>query len=569
MAVLTVSQAFELALQHHRAGHLNEAEALYRQILAVQSDHPDAWHNLGLSLSQRAQWGEAVAAFRRAIELNPDFTSAHFNLGNTFKDQGHADEAITAYRRALELEPGSIEVLTNLGAVLDAAGQHRDAVDAYRRALAIVPGHPVIYVNLGCALTNLKEWNEAIACFRYVISLQPANAEAYANLARPYHEMGNWEEALTCSLEALRLQPDHAFAQVNAATAWERMGNFDKAESAFRAAIQRDPNNATAHTGLGMLQWSRGRYAEGWAEMEWRWQNRTAPEFQRRFPVPQWNAQSKSNGPILLHCEQGFGDAIQFLRYVPRFCQRAAPNHILFEHPPELTRLLRQGWDIPAGLTCHSRDERPDTLPPCSGHLPLLSIPHALGLHEPVTMTAPYLRPDTTLRLRWRERLAATDGFRIGLVSTGNPQQVNNNYRSISAPRLLPLLRVPGARFYRLQVGPPPPDFQSLLDAGLIDLTEHITDFADTAAFMAELDLIITTDTVTPHLAGALGLPTWTMLAFVPDWRWGLEGEATPWYPSMRLFRQPAQDDWDFVVQRIIEELPGAIAGCSKLGASH
>lgn len=555
MAVLTVPHAFELALQHHRAGHLAEAEALYRQILAVQPDHLDTWHNLGLALSQRAQWDEAVAALRRAIELKPDFTSAHFNLGNAFKDQGRADEAIAAYRRALELEPGSIEVLTNLGAVLDAAGRHQDAVDAYRRALAIAPGHPVIYVNLGCALTSLKEWNEAIDCFRYVISIQPTNADAYANLAQPYHEMGNSDEALACSLEALRLRPDHPFALVNAATAWERKGHFDEAESAFRAAIQRDPNHATAHTGLGMLQWLRGHYAEGWAEMEWRWQNRSAPEFQRRFSVPRWNAQSESSRPILLHCEQGFGDTIQFLRYLPLLCQRASPRQVYFEHPPELTRLLAQGWDCPETLTRHTRDITAAPLPSFAEHLPLLSIPHALRLNEPVAMTAPYLRPDATLRLRWRERLGAADGFRIGFVSAGNSTQVNNAFRSIPSSKLLPLLHVPGAHFYRLQVGTPSPDLQSLLDAGLIDLTHHITDFADTAAFMAELDLIVTTDTVTPHLAGALGLPVWTMLAFVPDWRWGLEGEVTPWYPTMRLFRQPSQGDWDSVVKRVTEEL--------------
>lgn len=410
----------------------------------------------------------------------------------------------------------------------------------------------------------MKEWNEAIACFRYVISIQPTNADAYANLAQPYHEMGNSDEALACSLEALRLRPAHPFARINAATAWERKGNFDEAESAFRAAIQRDPNHATAHTGLGMLQWSRGNYAEGWAEMEWRWQNRSAPEFQRRFSVPRWNAQSESSGPILLHCEQGFGDTIQFLRYAPLLCQHAASRQVHLEHPPELARLLAQGWNFPETLTLHPASIAAAPLPPFTEHLPLLSIPYALRLNEPVAMTTPYLRSDATLRLRWRERLAATDGFRIGLVSTGNPQQVNNDYRSIPAAQLLPLLRVPGTRFYRLQLGPPPPDFQSLLDAGLIDLTEHITDFADTAAFMAELDLIITTDTVTPHLAGALGLPVWTMLSFVPDWRWGLEGKTTPWYPSMHLFRQPARGDWNSVVKRAVEELSALIAG--KMG---
>lgn len=564
MPTLTIQQALALAAQNYQGGHFTEAEALYRQILSTFPDHVDALNNLALTHAMLGRRTEAIAGFQRVLEIQPDFGTAAFNLANTLKDVGRVDEAILAYRRLLEFQPHSIEVLNNLGAALAAAAQYLEAIGIYRRALRIAPESVVIHVNLGCAHSSLKQWEEAVDCFRKAISLAPNCADAYANLAKPYYEMSEPREALACSLEALQLNPRHRLAQLNAATAWQRIGDFENAERAFQRVLQQDPGDAVAHVGLGMLQWLLGRYREGWAGMEWRWRDRVGPEFQRRFTAPRWNGDSEANKTVFIHSEQGLGDTVQFFRYLPLLCQRAAPSRVIFECPREMSRLLAENWRFPNGtlFVSHGDDSQ---LPTFDTHLPLLSAPHVLGLHSPLAMTAPYLRPDPELRALWENRLASVAGFRVGLVSTGNPTQVNNNYRSIPASKFLRLFQIPGVSFYRLQVGSPPPDHQSLIDSGMIDLTEHITDFADTAAFMGALDLIITTDTVTPHLAGALGLPVWTLLSFVPDWRWGLESETTQWYPTMRLFRQPSLGDWDSVIERVTEELRHAITDRSKL----
>lgn len=552
--MMTVQQAFALALQHHQAGRLAEAEGLYRQILAVQPGHLDVVNNLGLALAGQGRFDEATGAFRHALQLRPDFVTAHFNLGNALKDQNCWDEAAEAYRRVLEMAPDSFELLNNLGAAFAEIEQFRDAVVAYQRALAIAPESAAIHTNLGCAYTGLREWDEAIGCFRKAIALQPENADAYANLAKPYHDIGNFEEALDCALQALRINPRHTLAHLNVATAWLQRGEIAAAENAFRQAIQQEPSHALAHSGLGMLLLLQGQFSAGWREMEWRWQNRNAPEFRRRFSTPRWDGSLGSKGTILIHSEQGLGDTIQFSRYLPLLCERAAPRRVIFEVAPELVRLFTETWSATVEIVSSKRGE--DQLRPlCDRHLPLLSAPHFLGMDEPLGMEAPYLRTNSALRTRWRELLDRMGGQHVGLVAGGNPTHLDDRQRSVTPDFLQPFLRISGIHFYNLQVNAEPSKLEPLLREGLIDETPRLIDFAETAAFMAELDLIISVDTAAAHLAGALGRPVWTLLPFVPDWRWGLEGETTPWYPTMRLFRQPKLGDWESVVERVAGEL--------------
>jgi hypothetical protein len=298
-----------------------------------------------------------------------------------------------------------------------------------------------------------------------------------------------------------------------------------------------------------------GRWREGWSEYESRLRTPANAVRLRGLSEPRWDGAPIPGGTLLIHAEQGFGDTLQFMRYVPLACQRAGAARVIVECQRELLSLLSSGggWGcelIPRGALDCADAPRFDV------QLPMLSLPLALEHFDPMPMPAPYVAPPPRLLDAWRERLAAVPGFRVGIAWAGNPSHREDRLRTIRPEQLLPLLRVPGAVFYSLQLEQREGvSALPLTEAGLRDFTAHIGDFADTAAMMAELDLIITVDTASAHLAGAMGRPVWTLLPFVPDWRWGLKNEDTPWYPTMRLFRQPRLTDWDAVIAKVREQL--------------
>jgi hypothetical protein len=328
-------------------------------------------------------------------------------------------------------------------------------------------------------------------------------------------------------------------------------GNLDEAAACFRRAIELDPDLADARNNLGLHHLLHGRYEEGWREYEHRLACQKPP---RTFPTPRWRGERADGRTILIHREQGFGDMIQFARYAPLVRERSGASRVMLETPPELARLFCQSSDWNAEIVSSANSVEP-FLPPFDCHAPWLSLPLALGLFAPLPMTRAYIVADPVLRRAWRQRLGETAAIRVGLAWAGNPRHKGDRLRSMSGESLLPLLQIPGFQFYSLQMGSQRRGAETLAEAGLIDLTASITDFADTAAFIAELDLVISVDTAIVHLAGAMGRLVWTLLPFQAEWRWGLAGDQTPWYPTMRLFRQPAFRDWDAVVERVAEEL--------------
>jgi tetratricopeptide (TPR) repeat protein len=327
-------------------------------------------------------------------------------------------------------------------------------------------------------------------------------------------------------------------------------GEYERAIAQFRRLLALFPDLAGPRRALGLALLLLGRYEEGWREYEARL--KLLPP--RSFSAPRWNGEPLPGGAIYLHCEQGFGDSVHFIRYAPLVRAHSKAARVILECQPELVRLLlaNVGWE--AEIVPRAAGNEEPRLP-VDAHLPLPSLPLVLGLYEPLPMEAPYLRADPALRAVWRERLGPASGLRLGLAWAGSPDHQSDETRSLAAEMLLPLLRASGVTFYSLQVGRGAAFARPLLDAGLIDFTAHLGDFADTAALLAELDLVVSVDTAVVHLAGAMGRPVWTLLAFVPDWRWGLEREGTPWYPTMRLFRQPALGDWDSVLGRVAAEV--------------
>jgi hypothetical protein len=390
-----------------------------------------------------------------------------------------------------------------------------------------------------------------VACFRRSAELKPDVAEMHNNLGSALMDQGKVEDAQACYRQALGLKPDLADAHSNLGAALDYQGRLVEAVASYRRALALDPALAEARHNLAMALLRLGEYEEGWTEYESRFALRPLPVLR----MPRWE-KTRAAETILLHCEQGYGDTLQFVRYARLARERTGARNVILSCPPELSRLL--AWSCGAEIEVVAPNRGNEAaVAECDSHLPLLSLPLALEIFEPLTMTEPYLHADPRLRASWKERLGSAKELRVGLAWKGRTEHKHDRLRSLTWARFLPLLKSPGVRIYSLQIGVDAAELAGLTAAGVTDCTPWISDFADTAALADELDLIISVDTSIVHLAGGLGRPVWTLLPFAADWRWGMEGESTPWYPTMRLFRQPARGDWDPVLRRVAEALVG------------
>jgi hypothetical protein len=416
-------------------------------------------------------------------------------------------------------------------------GRHGLALDLMNRALTLQPGNPAISSNLGEVCRTLGRLDEAIAAFQRALQIQPDLADVHANLARALNEQGRLSEAVAASRRALELDAALPEAHLNLANALVDLGHFDEALAAYERALKCRPDFELAKFNESLLLLLRGEYERAWPLYEARWASARLPE--RTFPKERWDGGPLHGQRVLIHGEQGFGDAIQFVRFTRLVAERG--GEVVVECRPPLADLFRTAPGVSSVVAAG------EPLPAFDLHLPMLSLPLVFQTTlATLPRDAPYLLADPVKRAVWHERLGHFGaGLKVGLVWMGNPKQSVNRPRSLALSQLQPLLEIPGVQFFSLQVHGGAEQIRGVAGATAIaDLTSHLHDFADTAAFMAELDLIISTDTSVPHLAGALGRPVWKLLQWVPDWRWGLEGERCPWYPTMRLFRQPALGDW-------------------------
>jgi hypothetical protein len=404
--------------------------------------------------------------------------------------------------------------------------------------------------NLGNVFREQGMLDEAIASHRRSLELKPSVARTHNHLGNAFRDAGMTEEAEACYRRALELNPDFPHALYNLGNTVRELGKITEAISLYRRALQLSPSFAEAEFNLASALLLLGSYEEGWA----RYESRRAL-FPPGTPSSLFGRGTPTDGQtILLQCEQGFGDTLQFLRYAVWMSARMPMARITLESPPELARLLDQSVRgrievIPRQIGVESETPKADR------SLPLLSLPWALRMIEPLPMSAPYLHVDPAIKTKWRDRLRPTPKLRVGLAWKGRQGPKVKRARSLPCEKLLGLFESPSVELYSLQMGADPSEQAALAASGVIDLAPQIRDFADTAAIVAELDLILSIDTALAHLAGALGRPVWTFLKYVPDWRWGMQGESTAWYPTMRLFRQSARDDWDSVLDRIRVEL--------------
>ncbi|MBF0394568.1 MAG: glycosyltransferase family protein [Alphaproteobacteria bacterium] len=529
---------FAEALASHQAGRLDEARRGYDDILKGDPLHAGALHLLGVLSHQSGHAAGAIDLVRRAVEVKPDYAEAHANLGVILQAAGHLAEAEESLRNAVVCDPRSPQHLTCLGVALQANGKAAEAAFCHRHALRVDAGHADAWSNWGIALKSLGQLDEAERAYRRALALRPGHADALVNLGTLLEARDRLDEAVDCWRQALDSQPGHADAWSNLANALQALDRPEEAVAAYDRALAQAPQHPEAHWNRGLALLSMGQFREGWREYEWRWRRPDMVTQAREFLQPPWMGQPLDGETVLLHAEQGLGDSLQFIRYAPMVAARG--GRVVIETHAELARLCASAAGIERIVV------RGGPLPPFDFHAPLLSLPRLLGTTlETIPADIPYLEADPAARDRWRDRLAGLSGRRIGVVWQGSRTHANDRRRSLALANLAPLARLGGSvTFVSLQKG-----FTG--EAPFPLEAFPLGDFADTAALVSELDLVIAVDTAVAHLTGALGRPGFVLLPYAADWRWLRHRADSPWYPTLRLFRQPRPGDWASVVDAV------------------
>ena len=528
-----------LALREYHAERMAEVERLCLQILTFDVRHADGLYLLGMAGFKTKRYEMAERMIRRAIAANPHHAFYHSNLGNALKAQNKLDEAVPCYERAIEIKPDHEEACYNLANTLLTQKKLDEAVALYQRALKIKPGYVDALCNLGTAYRQQKRLTEAIDCFERALLLAPEHPDLCCNLGDALHAQGKVDEAIGWYQRTLKLNPEHSKACNCLCNAFFDKGDLIESTAWCERALALEPDFGDARMNQCLLQLLQGDYLNGWRNYEVRWKVYTP----RTSPQPRWLGAPLRGARVLLHAELGLGDSLQFLRYVPLV--QAAGGKVMLDLPAKLHRLAR---GLPGVLALVNTGE---PLPYFDCHCPLMSLPLALGTTlQTVPAQVPYLSAPP-------EALAAAaalpwpaSGLKVGLAWTGNPDHPKNRFRSVPLELLEPLFNLPGVHFFSLQMGPAAAELAAR-KLPITDLAPVTGDMADTAAQMANLDLIVTIDTSMAHLAGALARPVWVLLGYSPDWRWLMDREDSPWYPTARLFRQPRDGDWRPVIDRV------------------
>ncbi len=585
---------FNLGLARHRAGKFEAAAVALGEACRLKPDWPQAHYNLGIALNSAGRRGDAARAYRAALKLQPGYIQAEVNLANILKAEGKFAQAIAAYRRVLRREPNLPEVHNNLGAALLADGDTEGAEAEFRAAIRLRPGFAEALANLAGLLVAAARFAEAVpiaAAARRAAPDRAAHCELHGDALR---DSGQHEAAIAAYQAALALDPNRVSASFGMVDAMRLNRDLAGAEAILRPLVERFPNAWQAHHDLANLVRHKGDFAA--AEAGYRralalhesaatlWPlgmvlrdlqrleesaahlekaRRLAPRddnvaynlaatyltagrlpegfalYDSRFakfrpatiPGKAWTNETVRGRTILVTAEQGFGDTLQFVRYVPRLA--AAGARVRLRVQPALLRLL-------ANFPCTDSVTADDAaLPVFDMHVPIMSLPHRLRCDDPMPVHVPYIAADPSLTAAWRARLANLPGLRVGLAWAGNSGFVADQFRSIAPASLAVFADCPGVSFVSLQK-----DAGALPPLAILDDTARLTDFADTAALMAALDLIISVDTSVAHLAGALGREVWLLNRFDTCWRWLTGREDSIWYPTMRIFRQATPGNW-------------------------
>ena len=548
---------FKKALEHYQAGKLHEAEKICKNIYCTDPEFSPALHMLGMVAYQRGRYDVAVNLMGAAVKIRSDVAFYHKDLGNVFLSQGRIDESILCYRNALRLDPNLVRAYYHLSVAFIKKDLLDEAMQSLVIALKLKPDYTDALYQAGFIFGEQNKPDEAIACFEKLLKIEPARTEALFALGAALGSIDRENEAIDCYRKVLKIAPDHVYALNNLGSLLKEQGEVEQATDAYRKAIEISPDLAGSHWNLSHALLLTGDFEAGWKEFEWRlrkddWRMANL----RPCKVPLWKGESLAGKTLFIHDEQGLGDTIQFVRYFPMV--KARGGDIIFETQESLIGLLKNFPGIDR-LIPHSAD---GVLPTdMDFYVPLLSLP-AIFNTTPDTIpdTVPYIHADADKTGYWQERLSG-DGFKVGIVWAGGPKLLNDRNRSCRLRLFEPLAMIIGVWLIGIQKGNAADQVDGLC-AGIemVNYGPELEDFTDTMGLIENLDLIISVDTAVAHLAGAMDRPVWLILPFSPDWRWFLKRSDTPWYPSMKIYRQENKGDWAPVFEGIKKDLNKAVA---------
>lgn len=527
------------AIELHVDGKLDAAADAYRAILRHRPDEGACWSNLGVALRALGRKAEGLDVLRRGVRACPDFADLRYNLGNALSDTADWEGALERYRAVLDREPRHLKAALSCGTALAKLERYDAALDHYRAALRVHPDNAKLYHALGRLLWDKQHLEPALAAFRRAVAIEPTAPVYRLDLSGVLSALGDSAESERHLRTALEHAPDSADVLAALGNNLAGQGRLEEALKSFEAVLAVESAHLGARLGRARANLLAGRYIEGWRDFGWRRRHHTWQSL--NVEGRPWNGEDIRGQSILLVSEQGLGDVIQFARYAPLVAQRGADVSLYV--PVSLARLLRR-------LDCVAQVIPGDRPAPATDRVCLLlDLPGIFG-------TAPDSIPDTCPYLhtisRRRPFLPPPRQFRVGIVWAGNPAHDRDRERSCRLEDFAPLIALPGTEFVSFQVGPRATERAAGGFRGLVGgLNSVLDDFAATADALAEIDLLITVDTAIAHLAGALGIPVWNLLTFAPDWRWLLGRSDTPWYPTMRLFRQPEPGDWGSVFRNV------------------
>jgi tetratricopeptide (TPR) repeat protein len=529
------------------SGLLLVATALENVVVDRSADE-NVWHPTEAAFTKFAEKDYAAAAdlLGRALKLVPESAAAYSNLALALWRAKHGVRAEVLARRAITLDPSYARAHQLLAEILRERGDVSAALASYENLLVLEPDNAAGHNNMALLLRKARRFDEASAAFARARTVKPDNLSVRFNELSLMDDAAAMREAVSCCQRLLEQDPDNAEILFNLALTLQSSGHFDEAMTFCERAVAIDPAHWRARNNLSSLALVRGDYERGWNEYEHRW---NLPEHKKpHYRQPQWTGEDLNGATILLQCEHALGDTIQCLRYLPMVAARG--GKIVLRVDRALQRLAASVSTRVIVSPSHVR------LPDFDFWCPLFGLPRIFGTRvDSIPAKVPYLGVRPGLIERWRERLTSLPGLRVGLAWAGDPQHVNDLRRSVGLDRLKPLWNMGGVSFVSLQVGSRATDNAPLAPGQITDVSAELTDFAETAGVIMNLDLVIAVDTAIVHLAGALGKPVWVMLPFSPDWRWLLRRDDSPWYPTARLYRQPTPGDWNDVIARVAADL--------------